>query len=137
MPGRDSSKQVHCYELETAGTGWAENVSTFGTRTPIIKPVEFSGVNQVKLNPERVVHLLNGGTLYIPGPMDNVKFTTVYELCGHGSATSGAVAATVLPTLLKEVFGYAPAAPAGTTVSAGWTTTGGNVGASGTFPAGW
>src|SRR5690349_22270627 len=47
------------------------------------------------------------------------------------------VAATIVPTLLKEVFGYAPAAPAGTTISAGWSVTGGNVGASGTFPAGW
>ena len=130
MGGRDASKGAHHYAAEAA---WSENSVAGWIRTPIADRVDPSGLEQAKIEPRRVVQLANEGVLYIPGPMRDVKFTTAYELCGHGSVTSGAMAATRLPTLLKYVLGYAPAPVAGTTFSAGWTASAGNVGSASGF----
>lgn len=133
MGGRDSSKGAHHYAAEAS---WAENSVAGWIRTPICDQVNVAGLKQAKIAPRRVVQLRNEGVLYIPGPQSDVMFTTPYELCGHGSVTSGAMAATRVPTLLKYPLGYAPTPPAGTTFSAGWTASAGNVGVASGF-AGW
>lgn len=134
MAGRDGSKGAGAYELEAS---WAENAA-FGApiRVPQLDRVNIANVRRAKIEPANVTQLLNEGALYIRGPYDNVTFDLIFYVAGHGGVTSGATAATVLPTLLKNIFGYAPAAPAGTTITAGWTTTAGTIG-SALFPAGW
>lgn len=134
MAGRDGSKGAVAYELEAS---WAENVAfSAPIRVPQLDRVNIAAVKRGKIEPANVTQLLNEGVLYIPGPYDAVTFELIFYVAGHGGVTSGAVAATILPTLIKNVIGYAPAPITGTTITAGWTTTGGTIG-SALFPAGW
>lgn len=135
MAGRDASKCAAAFELEAS---WAENAGfSAPTRVPFLERLSLANMRKPAIEPVYATQYLNEGNQYLQGPFDNSTFELSFYLAGHGSVTSGATAATVLMTFLKNVFGYAPTPPAGTTITAGWTTTGGNVGASGTIPAGW
>lgn len=130
---RDATRGAHAYAAEGS---WAENLDVGWIRTPIADRADTASLRQAKLVSRAVKQLRNEGPLYFAGPMNEVNFTTTYELCGHGSVTSGAMAATRVPTLLKYVFGYAPTPPAGTTFNAGWDTDNGDLAAASGF-AGW
>ena len=121
-----------CYAAESS---WGEDVTTFGIRLPIANQVDASGLEQSLIPTTRTVQLLNGGTFEAIGGMGG-SFRTKHFLAGHGSTTSGATAATSLPTLLGYVFGGGPGSPAAGSTFTGGTATAPTTTASATFTAG-
>lgn len=122
-----------CYEVEAS---FAENVSTFATsRLPVQGAVDASGLTQAMIECGTVQQMLQGGGEPIVGVMGG-SFKTKFYLPGHGSATSGAMSATDIPTLLGYALGGSSLGPTGTTATAGSTTTSINTTASGTFTGG-
>ena len=119
-----------------AESSWGENVTTFGTRLAIVgAPVDASGLEQVKLDTQRVSQYAQGGEAHAVG-FRGGSFKIKMWLCGHGSTTSGATSATALPTLLGYVIGGGPGSPPSGTTLTGGTATVPTTTASGTFTAG-
>ena len=120
--------------LYEAETNFDELVSTFGTRLSVIGQVDCSGLQQPRLDVGRTEQYLQGDSPRVPGLFSG-SFKTTHRMCGHGSATSGAMTGTDNATLLGRVLGGYYAGFAGTTFTGGTasvpTTT-----ASGTAPAG-
>lgn len=121
------------YEAETS---WGEDVTTFAThRIPLLDAIDVSGLRHDKIEPNRVVQLLQGGTLAIPGVMGG-SFRTRVWATGHGSATTGATSADAMETFKAYVFGGILATAASGTTASGGTATALTTAASGTFHAG-
>ena len=68
---------------------WGEDLTTFGTRLPVLTQVDVSGLSHEKMAPDRVVQYRNDDTLHIPMLMGG-SFRTKLYLTGHGSATTAA-----------------------------------------------
>lgn len=141
MTACSAKLQALLYKTEGSGTDadWAE-VSTDmsgAVRLPHTDLVTFDGLEQEMLEAGRVVQYLNETTPGIPGPQGG-SFGFSVLLTGHGTATSGATAATVLGDLLGWFLGGNTVTAAnGTTVSGGGsTTTNLTTVASATFAAG-
>lgn len=97
-----SSLGAVCYEAES---NWAEDVVTFAThRLPIISPVDASGLEQQKLDPQRVQQYRSGGSQWILGILGGT-FKTKMWLAGHGSSTAGTPSLTADETFLGIPFG--------------------------------
>ena len=101
---------------------WGEDLTTFGTRLPVLTQVDVSGLSHEKMAPDRVVQYRNDDTLHIPMLMGG-SFRTKLYLTGHGSATSGATTISALETLLGYVFGASVVAAATGTTATGGTAT--------------
>lgn len=115
---------------------WGEDVTTFGTRLPVLGMVDASGLTQDMANPMRTVQYRNQVTPGVKSIMGG-SFKLKFWLTGHGSTTAGAVTLNSLETLLGLVLGNAAAASSsGTTAAAGSTTTSINTASSGTYSAG-
>jgi hypothetical protein len=129
------SSTLGALRWETEST-WGEN-SGFSSpkRIPIISPIDFSGLNQDRMQASRVVQYRNAGTESIPGPTEG-SFTFRTYITGHGSTTSGATAATDQGTLLGWIFGAVQVAAANGTTLTGGTAAAPTTTASGTFDAG-
>jgi hypothetical protein len=115
--------------------------STFGEdatpsiRMPNLDVVDLSGLSHAKLAPGRTVQYLQDDTAHVTG-IQGGTFKTRFYLTGHGSATSGATAATSLMTLLEKVFGGMIASPASGSTFTGGTATAPTTTSSATFAAG-
>jgi hypothetical protein len=121
------------YEAESS---WGEDVTTFAThRIPLLDAVDASGLRHDKIDPQRVVQLLQSGTAWILGPMGG-SFKTRIWATGHGSATTGATSTDAMETFLQYVFGGLLATAASGTTSSGGTATALTTAASATFHAG-
>lgn len=115
---------------------WGEDLTTFGTRLPVLTQVDVSGLSHEKQAPDRVVQYRNDDTLHIPMLMGGSFKLKVY-LTGHGSATSGATSLSALETFLGLVCGNSIAASAtGTTAAGTGTVTAPNVAAVSGFGGG-
>jgi hypothetical protein len=116
---RSSKLGAVLYNVEAA---WGEDLTTFGTRLPVLTQVDVSGLSHEKMAPDRVVQYRNDDTMHIPMLMGG-SFKTKLYLTGHGSATSGATTISALETFLGYVFGSAVVGAAtGTTASGGTAT---------------
>jgi len=129
---RSAALGALCYATESS---WGEDSTTFGTRLPVQSRIDASGLVQSLIPTERTVQLLNGGTFEAIGPMGG-SFRTRFHLAGHGTTTSGATAATSLPTLLGYAIGGGPGTPAAGSTFTGGTATAPTTTASATFTAG-
>jgi len=119
------------YEAEST---FGENVSTFTTGISTLAPVDTSGLSHAKVAAGRTVQFLQGGDPHISTVMGG-SFKTKHYLCGHGSATSGSMSLTDVPTLLGIILGASSASASGTTFTGG-TATAPTTTSSGTFAAG-
>ncbi len=84
-------------------SSWGESGS-FDERLPIISPVDVSGLEQSMVNVDTVSQYMADGGLEMRG-VQGGSFTIEMYLCGHGSATSGAISATNTETFLSRVIG--------------------------------
>lgn len=110
------------WSLETANTGWAEDVSTWTDRLPLIDQIDPGGLVHAKIEPNRVVQYMHEGTEHIPGTYSG-SFTIKLYLTGHGSATSGATSMRSLMKLIGWFMGGSQvSAAAGDTITGGTAT---------------
>jgi hypothetical protein len=78
----------------------------FDERLPIIAQVDVSGLSQEMVPIDPVKQYQNDGDLMMRGTQSG-SFTVELYLCGHGSATTGAISATATENFLARVFGNA------------------------------
>jgi hypothetical protein len=122
MTACDSRLQNLRFSLETANTGWAENVSTWSDRLALIEPIDVSGLKHTKIDPGRVVQYMHEGTAHIPGTYSG-QFRVRLYLTGHGSATTGATAMRSLMKFIGWCLGASQvAASSGDTITGGTAT---------------
>ncbi len=107
------------YNTESA---WGEDLTTFGTRLPVLTQVDVSGLSHEKMPPDRVVQYRNDDTLHVPMLMGG-SFKVKLYLTGHGSATSGATSLSALETFLGLVCGNSAVSSATGTTATGGTAT--------------
>ncbi len=129
-----NAAELGAVEWEPEGA-WAENVSTFANRAPVISTIDLSGLKQDKLEPGFLTQYLQGGSQHILGPQAG-SFKTRFHFPGHGGVTSGAMAASALATLFSYAYGAITVGPTGSTFTGGGTAAAPVTTASGTFPAG-
>jgi hypothetical protein len=104
------------YEAESA---FAEDTDTTTTlRLPTIGPVDVSGLQHAKIDPDRTRQYRMDGSGWILGTMSG-SFKTKMYLSGHGSVTTGAISITAVETLLGIIFGNAVTTATGTTLTGG------------------
>jgi hypothetical protein len=122
--------------LSQTEIAWGEDIDTFASpmRHPITALIDLSTLTHEKMDAARVVQYRGEGTEQIPGVMGG-SFKVRGHLHGHGSATTGATAATDLGSFLAWMIGAATTAPSGTTFTGG-TATAPTTTASGTVPTG-
>jgi hypothetical protein len=122
------------YEAESS---FAENVTTFATRLPVLGMVDVSGLGREKLQPEWMVQRRNDGHPHIKGKQIG-SFRIRVRLPGHGTSTAGAgLAVSALGTFLGRVFGTnALSLAAGQTATGGTATVVTTSAASGISPHG-
>jgi hypothetical protein len=111
------------FEAETPSTGYAENVTTFGGRLPVLGTIDLAGLTRTKMAPEWMVQRRNDGHGHIKGEND-VTWTMRGRFPGHGSSTAGSgLTMSTLGTWLGDQIGIgALAHTAGTTISGGTAT---------------
>jgi hypothetical protein len=114
---------------------FAEAVTTFGTKLPVLAELDVSGLRHPKLAPEYVQQYMQGGAPHILGIQGGTLSTTLY-LAGHGSTTAGATSAQSVETFLGLVLGTTVvSASSGDTLTGGTVSVPTTTGASG-FAAG-
>lgn len=116
---RSSTLGAVLYNTESS---WGEDLTTFGTRLPVLGQVDISGISHPKQAPGRTVQYRNDDTGHIPMLMGG-SFKMRLYLTGHGSATSGASSLSALETFLGLVFGSSVIAAATGTTATGGTAT--------------
>jgi hypothetical protein len=129
---RDARLGAFLFEAET---NFAENTSTFANRLLVLDAVDASGLEHARVN--NPVTTQYGGDYGQPTKsVQGGSFTIRLHAPGHGSAVTGAFAATALETLLGYVHGVLTSC-AGTTINtAGATITNLPVAAASGNPAG-
>ena len=104
------------YELEGVAANWADSTDTFGTRVPVmgepVIPQDIQSRIPVPITKQRLSEAVIGPR----GPWKQSSFTVKVPLTGHGSATTGALTATAVSTLLTNFFGAGSVLQVGTTV---------------------
>ena len=121
MAVEPSQKGALLYAAETAGTGWAEVSTTYGTRLPIAGDVNaiLAGCQQPKDPAQITTQYNNEGRRDALMPQ-TCEFDVPLWLAGHGSScATGAVSATSVPTFLGLCLGGSNAGQTGGTVNAG------------------
>lgn len=103
---------------------------------PIAQRIDYSGIARAMIDSPRVVTYKDEKPRGIPDAWRDASFVIDVELAGHGSATSGATAATALGQIAAWAIGAINTPAAGTTCSATGTAVALTSTASGTFAAG-
>ena len=91
--------------LFASESSFGEVSTSFGSRLPVISPVSFEGLGQDMIAVDSVSQHQNDGGHHMRGPQDAATFTIDLYLCGHGTATTGSVTATVIETFLSGCIG--------------------------------
>jgi len=98
-------------------SSWGESSTTFDERLEIIAPIDVSGLEQALELVDPVTQYQNDGGLPMRG-VQSGSFSVSLYLCGHGSATTGAISATAEENFISRCLGVLDVTNDGGTVAA-------------------
>ena len=98
-------------------SSFGEVSTTFDERLEVIAPIDVSGLTQAMEMVDPQVQYQNDGALPMRG-VQGGSFTVSLYLCGHGSATTGAISATAEENFISRCIGNLDVTNDGGTVAA-------------------